>query len=142
MRRLWRKTWFRLLVYAVALGTHWGLHADERAFPTGTGGPTWERAHVALRRAVDTIHVATVILAAGAAAAAALWRRRFDLAAVAIATLTGANLTTHLLKPLLAHADPLLQEGAALVADLGQTHEIVWLTGRPEWLPLPRKVAV
>jgi FMN phosphatase YigB (HAD superfamily) len=33
-----------------------------------------------------------------------------------------------------AAADPLLAEGAALVADLGQAHDIVWLTGRPEWL--------
>src|SRR5256714_8437429 len=100
------------LVYGVALGTHWGLHADERAFPSGTGGPTWEHAHAALRRAVDTIHVATVVLAAIAAALAALFRRRFDLAAVAIATLAGANLTTHLLKPLLAHTDPLGGEAA------------------------------
>ena len=30
--------------------------------------------------------------------------------------------------------DPLLPEGAALVADLKQAHDIVWLTGRPEWL--------
>jgi phosphoglycolate phosphatase-like HAD superfamily hydrolase len=30
--------------------------------------------------------------------------------------------------------DPLLAEGAALVADLARAHEIVWLTGRPEWL--------
>jgi phosphoglycolate phosphatase-like HAD superfamily hydrolase len=30
--------------------------------------------------------------------------------------------------------DPLLAEGAALVADLAEVHEIVWLTGRPEWL--------
>jgi len=30
--------------------------------------------------------------------------------------------------------DPLLPEGAALVADLGREHEIVWLTGRPDWL--------
>ena len=30
--------------------------------------------------------------------------------------------------------DPLLAEGARLVADLGARHEIVWLTGRPEWL--------
>ncbi len=30
--------------------------------------------------------------------------------------------------------DPLLAEGARLVADLGRKHEIVWLTGRPEWL--------
>src|SRR5256885_14305963 len=94
------------LVYVVALGTHWGLHADERAFPSGIGGLTWEHAHAALRRAVDTIHVATVVLAAIAAVLAALLRRRFDLAAVAIATLAGANLTTPLLKPLLAHADP------------------------------------
>jgi phosphoglycolate phosphatase-like HAD superfamily hydrolase len=33
-----------------------------------------------------------------------------------------------------ADRDPLLPEGAALVADLGRAHEIVWLTGRPEWL--------
>lgn len=30
--------------------------------------------------------------------------------------------------------DGLLPEGAALVADLADKHEIVWLTGRPEWL--------
>ena len=30
--------------------------------------------------------------------------------------------------------DPLLAEGAALVADLAREHEIVWLTGRPDWL--------
>lgn len=33
-----------------------------------------------------------------------------------------------------ADADPLLPEGAALVADLAREHEIVWLTGRPDWL--------
>lgn len=33
-----------------------------------------------------------------------------------------------------ADADPLLPEGAQLVADLAQRYEIVWLTGRPEWL--------
>ncbi|HZZ95954.1 MAG TPA: hypothetical protein VFE19_03005 [Jatrophihabitantaceae bacterium] len=33
-----------------------------------------------------------------------------------------------------ADADPLLAEGAALVADLAAKHDIVWLTGRPEWL--------
>jgi hypothetical protein len=33
-----------------------------------------------------------------------------------------------------AHEDPLLAEGADLVADLDREHEIVWLTGRPEWL--------
>jgi hypothetical protein len=33
-----------------------------------------------------------------------------------------------------AHADGLLAEGSRLVADLGRRHEIVWLTGRPEWL--------
>ena len=30
--------------------------------------------------------------------------------------------------------DPLLPEGAALVADLAREHDIVWLTGRPDWL--------
>jgi phosphoglycolate phosphatase-like HAD superfamily hydrolase len=33
-----------------------------------------------------------------------------------------------------AAEDPLLPPGAALVADLARSHEIVWLTGRPEWL--------
>jgi hypothetical protein len=33
-----------------------------------------------------------------------------------------------------AGADPLLSEGARLVADLSREHEIVWLTGRPERL--------
>jgi phosphoglycolate phosphatase-like HAD superfamily hydrolase len=33
-----------------------------------------------------------------------------------------------------ADADSLLAEGARLVAELGREHEIVWLTGRPEWL--------
>lgn len=33
-----------------------------------------------------------------------------------------------------AAEDTLLAEGARLVADLAREHEIVWLTGRPEWL--------
>jgi hypothetical protein len=33
-----------------------------------------------------------------------------------------------------ADRDPLLAEGARLGADLAGEHEIVWLTGRPEWL--------
>ncbi len=33
-----------------------------------------------------------------------------------------------------ARNDPLLPEGARLAADLAGQHEIVWLTGRPEWL--------
>jgi hypothetical protein len=33
-----------------------------------------------------------------------------------------------------ADADPLLVEGASLVADLERGHDIVWLSGRPEWL--------
>jgi phosphoglycolate phosphatase-like HAD superfamily hydrolase len=33
-----------------------------------------------------------------------------------------------------AAEDPLLPEGARLVADLGREHEVVWLTGRPDWL--------
>jgi hypothetical protein len=33
-----------------------------------------------------------------------------------------------------AAADLLLPEGAELVADLARRHDIVWLTGRPEWL--------
>jgi hypothetical protein len=33
-----------------------------------------------------------------------------------------------------AARDPLLPEGARLVETLSSEHEIVWLTGRPEWL--------
>lgn len=33
-----------------------------------------------------------------------------------------------------AGKDDLLPEGARLVADLATEHEIVWLTGRPEWI--------
>jgi uncharacterized HAD superfamily protein len=33
-----------------------------------------------------------------------------------------------------AGEDTLLDAGARLVADLAREHEIVWLTGRPEWL--------
>jgi hypothetical protein len=33
-----------------------------------------------------------------------------------------------------ADEDPLLDVGAALVHDLALQHDIVWLTGRPEWL--------
>ncbi|WP_375499146.1 hypothetical protein [uncultured Jatrophihabitans sp.] len=33
-----------------------------------------------------------------------------------------------------ACADPLLDEGARLVKELALQHDIVWLTGRPEWL--------
>jgi hypothetical protein len=33
-----------------------------------------------------------------------------------------------------AGADPLLPEGARLVAELAEQNSIVWLTGRPEWL--------
>jgi hypothetical protein len=33
-----------------------------------------------------------------------------------------------------ADEDGLLAEGARLAADLATKHEIVWLTGRPEWL--------
>lgn len=33
-----------------------------------------------------------------------------------------------------AGRDPLLAEGATLVADLGRSYDVVWLSGRPEWL--------
>lgn len=105
------------LVYVVALGTAWGLDADARGLPTGTSGEAWARAHVALRRAVDTVHVATLSLAALTAAFVALRRRRGDLAFVAITTVAGANATTHVLKPLLAHADPLGGESTRWLND-------------------------
>jgi hypothetical protein len=33
-----------------------------------------------------------------------------------------------------AASDPPLEAGLALVAELGLRHDVVWLTGRPEWL--------
>lgn len=33
-----------------------------------------------------------------------------------------------------AHVDPVLSPGAELVQRLAREHDIVWLTGRPEWL--------
>jgi uncharacterized HAD superfamily protein len=33
-----------------------------------------------------------------------------------------------------ARGDALLPEGARLVSDLARQHDIVWLTGRPDWL--------
>jgi len=33
-----------------------------------------------------------------------------------------------------AGRDPLLPEGARLVAELAARHDVVWLSGRPEWL--------
>ena len=33
-----------------------------------------------------------------------------------------------------AQDDPLLEEGRRLVTDLEREHDVVWLTGRPEWL--------
>ncbi|MEA2398198.1 MAG: hypothetical protein QOK25_1754 [Thermoleophilaceae bacterium] len=103
-------------VYVVAVGTSWGHRLDAAAIPRGTSGPEWERAHAALRHAVDTIHVATIALAVCAAVLVALRRRRPDLAVVALATIAGANLTTHVLKPLLAHTDPFGGEGARSIA--------------------------
>jgi membrane-associated phospholipid phosphatase len=100
------------LIYVVAFGTARGLDIDSRALPRATSGEAWARAHVALRRAVDTVHVATLALAALTAAFVALRRRRGDLAFVALATMAGANATTHVLKPLLAHADPFGGEAA------------------------------
>lgn len=94
-------------VYMVALGTRWGLDADDRALPNGVSGPAWENAHRALHRIVDTIHVASLALAGLLAVLVALRRKRRDLAAVAVATLVGANVTTAILKPLLGRTDPL-----------------------------------
>ncbi|MEA2309982.1 MAG: hypothetical protein QOI65_2268 [Thermoleophilaceae bacterium] len=103
-------------VYVLALGTSWGLDADERGLPAGVSGPTWERAHHALHRVVDTIHVTTIAVAGLLAVLVALRRKRRDLAGVAVATLIGANVTTALLKPLLARTDPLGGEADRLIS--------------------------
>jgi membrane-associated phospholipid phosphatase len=94
-------------VYVVAFGTSWGLDLDRYAVPEDASGVAWERAHAAFWRVLDTIHVPTVALAACGAILVALRRGRRDLIPVALLTLGGANVTTFVLKPLLARADPL-----------------------------------
>ena len=94
-------------VYVIAFGTSWGLELDSRAVPEDVNGVAWERAHEAFWRVLDTIHVATIALAACVAILVALRRGRRDLVPVVLLTFGGANVTTFVLKPLLARADPL-----------------------------------
>src|SRR2546430_11721444 len=99
-------------VYVVALGTRWGLRLDKGALPRDASGPRWERAHAALHVAVEPVSIAPMALVGAAAILYALRRGRRDLALAAAGILVGANVTTSVLKPLLALADPLGGVGA------------------------------
>ncbi len=97
-----------VVVYVIALGTHFGLRLDRAALPHGAfHNPRWERAHTALQVIVESISVATLAIVGAAAIVVALRRGRRDLALAAAAILIGANLTAAVLKPLLGLADPL-----------------------------------
>lgn len=96
------------LVYVIALGTHLGLRLDRDALPHGAlHNPRWEHAHAALHVVLESLSVATMAIVGGAAILVSLRRGRRDLAIAAAAILVGANVTTTILKPLLALADPL-----------------------------------
>ena len=103
-------------VYVVALGTRWGLRLDKGALPRDVSGPRWERAHAALHVAVESVSIATMALVGAAAILYALRRGRRDLALAAAGILVGANVTTSVLKPLLALADPLGGESERIVS--------------------------
>ncbi|MDH3228080.1 MAG: phosphatase PAP2 family protein [Thermoleophilia bacterium] len=92
-------------VYAAALGAGPGARADrdalesQAAWQLGVPGP--------LNDLLGTISVGSLGLAALVAVAVALWRRRPDVAVAVVVVLVGANVTTQVLKEVLATADPL-----------------------------------
>jgi membrane-associated phospholipid phosphatase len=98
------------LVYAAALGEGPGARADrdalesQAAWQLGVPGP--------LNDLLDTISVGSLGLAALAAVAVSMWRRRPGLAAAAVVVLIGANVTTQVLKEVLTTVDPLESERA------------------------------
>jgi membrane-associated phospholipid phosphatase len=95
-------------VYVVALGTRWGLRLDREALPRHVFKThRWEHAHSALEILLGSLSIATMAIVGGAAVVVAWRRGRRELALAAAAILLGANLTTTVLKPLLAVADPL-----------------------------------
>jgi membrane-associated phospholipid phosphatase len=93
------------VVYAAALGEGPGARVDrdaleaQAAWQLGVPGP--------LNDLLDTISIGSLGLAALAAVAIALWRRRPDVAVAVVVVLAGANVTTQVLKEVLATADPL-----------------------------------
>jgi membrane-associated phospholipid phosphatase len=100
------------LVYVVALGTGIGRRADARALTIGPHHGFPPHPSATLFHAVEVGPVVLIVLVALLAGLVALYGKRLAAAAVATATLAGANLTTYLLKPVLAHADPLSGESA------------------------------
>lgn len=93
--------------YVLALGTSAGLYADRTALLRGFGGPSWDQAHAATSRLVDTIDIASLSVFSVGVVVLALLQRRPQRALAGAAVLAGANLTTQFLKPGLGAVDPL-----------------------------------
>jgi len=93
-------------LYVFALRTGLGRALDDAAMPAGLSGPAWGRAKEALTAAVEVINIASLALVGTVVLGVALARcgRRHALR-VAVC-LGGANLATHVLKPMLGGADP------------------------------------
>lgn len=114
-RQLWILSGLAVLacaaVYVVALGTAWGLDADARAVPGGTGEARGDHVSTFVHGGFQKVLDASIALGALAVAFVG-WRHRPAIAAVSIGTLIGATATVYALKPLLANADPLGGEAA------------------------------
>jgi membrane-associated phospholipid phosphatase len=96
-----------LLDYALSFGISSITTVDQRAIPQGLAGAGVAQAKVATARLLDTISVASLVIAGLGLVAIALARRRYRQAAAALAVVAGANVTTQLLKPALGGLDPL-----------------------------------
>lgn len=96
-----------LVDYVLAFGVGAISTADQRGIPEGLAGAGVAQAELATARLLDTISVASLVLAAAGLVAVALVRRRYRQAIAAAAVVAGANLTTQVLKPLLGGLDPL-----------------------------------
>lgn len=100
-----------LLIYVVAVRTGWGQRLDAAALEGRTSRPSVLRA---TDRLLNTISVSSLLLMGTAVVAIAVARRRLHLAVAAAVVVTGANVTSQLLKhvvlgrlDLIGAADPL-----------------------------------
>jgi len=93
--------------YTIAFATDVGLRADEAAIARGFVGPEWQQARAATLGLVQTIDISSLAVVGAAVVGLALLRGRPRQAVWAAIVIAGANLTTQVLKPLLAQADPL-----------------------------------
>lgn len=96
-----------ILDYALAFGVSAVTTVDQRAIPQGLAGAGVAQAKVATAQLLDTISVASLVVAGLGLVAIALIRRRYRQGLAALAVIAGANVTTQLLKPALGDLDPL-----------------------------------